>query len=240
LHTQPAKQPAQQPEATPPPQPIAAELLVGEYFATAGATFDIKKEGSTLVAVFAGQPPYPLKSTAVNAYDLTGLNGYSLTFAASAAMPGRFAAFLRQPPSHPGGNIVYLKKDDPWLARAKAEYAGPEKELIGSYHHINDRSAVMEIVPYRRGVALIITGQTPWPLVDVGVDLFRLEGLPETYRVQVKRSSSKRAIGFVLQQPNVRAEMTVADQASAGDPEQARANSSADLTIHLQVERRDN
>jgi hypothetical protein len=82
--------------------------------------------------------------------------------------------------------------------------------------------AVMEIVPYRRAVALIITGQTPWPLVVVGVDLFRLDGLPGSYRVQVKRSSGKRAIGFVLQQPNLRLEMGVADPITAGDPERAR------------------
>jgi CubicO group peptidase (beta-lactamase class C family) len=218
----PAEQPEQEPEAaTPPPQPIATELLVGEYFATDGATFVVKKRGSKLVAAVAGQPPYPLKSTAVNAYDLTGLNGYSLTFVASAAMPGRFTAFLRQPPCHPGGNLVYLKKDDPWLARAKAQYEGPEKELIGSYHS-DDRLTKMEIVPYRRGVALIITGQTPWPLVGVGVDLFRLGGLPESYRVQVRQSGSKRAFGFVLQQPNQQIEMSVAEPATAGDIEQAR------------------
>jgi CubicO group peptidase (beta-lactamase class C family) len=224
-----ATPPQQKPEAGTPPAPIASELLVGEYFGPAGAAFAVKKEGGDLVAVFAGQPPYPLKATGADAYDLTGLSGFSLTFAASAAMPGRFTAFLRQPLSHPGGNITYLKKDDAWLARVKAQYAGLEQELIGSYRS-DDRRMQMEIVPYRGGVALIIAGQAPWPLVNVGADLFRLEGLPETYRIAVTRPSGGRAVGFVLQQPNLRLEMSIAEPSTANDTVSAKAIAS-DLLV---------
>jgi CubicO group peptidase (beta-lactamase class C family) len=207
--------------APTPSHPISSDLLIGQYFATGGGSFEVKKSASGLLAVFSGQPPYPLKAIGVDAYDLSGLSGYSLKFAESSAMPGRITAFLRQPPSHPGGNIDFLKKDDPWLARARAQHNGPEKELIGSYLS-DDRALMMEIVSYRRGVALIITGQTPWPLVNISVDLFRLEGLPETYRVQIKRSSNNRVVGFTLQQPNLRQEMSVAASAVVGNAEQAR------------------
>ncbi len=90
-------------------------------------------------------------------------------------MPGRLTAFLRQPPSHPGGNIDFLKKDDAWLARAKAQHDGPDKELIGSYRS-DDQTMIMEIVPHRRGVALIITGEPLWLLKPLGADLYHLEG----------------------------------------------------------------
>ena len=65
---------------------------------------------------------------------MTGLTGFSVTFGkAVEGLPGRVTAFLRQPPSHPGGNIAFLKRDDQWLARAKAGHNGPGKDMVGLY-----------------------------------------------------------------------------------------------------------
>ena len=172
--------------------------------------------------MISGQPPYPLQATAVNVFDLSGLSGYSVAFADSNAMPGRIIALMRQPPSHPAGNIHVLKKDEPWLARAKAQHQGPEKELIGSYRS-NDRAWIMEIVPFRSGVALMLTGQPPLALKNLSADLYQLEGFPESYQVRIKRSGSGRVVGFTYIQPNERLEMNAATEAGAGDAEQARA-----------------
>ena len=79
---------------------------------------------------------------------------------APVAMPGRMTALLRQPPTHPGGNIDFLKKDEVWLARAKAQYGGPDADLIGHYHTAN-RTLRMEIAPHRQGIALVITAIPP-------------------------------------------------------------------------------
>lgn len=204
-----------------PAAPIAPERLVGQYFSSIGAAFEVRNRDGGAVAVFAGQPPYPLAATAVNVYDLSGLSGFSVTFAESSVMPGRFTAFLRQPPSHPIGNVAFLKQDEAWLTRARAQHDGPDKELIGSYRS-DDQQIIMEIVPYRGGVALIITGQTPWLLKPLGNDLYGLDGLPETYRVQLKRANGGRVVAFTLSQPNVSLAMRATSLDASDDIEKAR------------------
>jgi CubicO group peptidase (beta-lactamase class C family) len=220
------------PPATPAPKPdgdaaaaarpIPPERLAGHYFSSqGGGAFEVRNSDSGAVAVFSGQPPYPLKPTGINLFDLSGLSGFSVKFSESRVMPGRLTAFLRQPPSHPGGNIDFLKKDDAWLARAKAQHDGPDKELIGSYRN-DDQGMIMEIVPYRRGVALVLTGQPLWLLKPLGAELYHLEGLPDTYRIRVKRLGDGRVSGFTLNQPNLSLEMSAAPSETAGDAEKAR------------------
>src|SRR5262249_36428677 len=146
----PSSQPQPPPAATdtPPQQPIATDLLVGEYYATKGGAFEINKtDGGGLAWVVPGDAIYPLKPSSVNVYEVTGLSGASLTFTESIEMPGRITALVRQPQV----NIIALRSDASWLARAKAQYDGAEKELIGIYRSF-DRNVIMEIVPYRRGV----------------------------------------------------------------------------------------
>jgi hypothetical protein len=197
------------PEPAPTPRPsgppISPDLLTGTYFSSQFGEFEVKKSDGDLVAIIPRQPHYPLKSAGANVYDLVGLDGFSLAFAESDAMPGRMTALLRQPPTHPGGNVDYLRKDEVWLARAKAQYRGPDADLIGHYHSA-DRTLRMEIAPYRQGLALFVTVVPPLPLVKFGADLYRLEGKPETYRLTVKRSSG-RVAGFIYEQPGVRDEM---------------------------------
>ena len=217
----PTAPPETAPPAAPAP-PIAPELLIGTYFATGAGTFDVKKAANGLVAVFAAQPPYALKPAGANVYDFVGLDGFSVAFAESSAMAGRMTVLLRQPPSHPGGAIAFVKKDEAWLARAKVQYSGPDAEMIGHYHNA-DRSARMEIVPDRQGVALLITTLPLRPLVPFGDGVYRLDGYPETYRLTLKRSGSNRVVGFVYEQPNLRDEMIAEASAAAGDPAQARA-----------------
>ena len=126
------------PKQTPKPAPkksqaavaIESERLIGRFFSSQGAEFEVRPSGSDLVAVFARQPPYPLKQTQTNRFDLSGLKGFSVAFAESQAMPGRIVALLRQPPPMPP-NMQFLKRDDVWLARAGEQYHGSDKELIG-------------------------------------------------------------------------------------------------------------
>lgn len=201
--------PAAKSDPEPPAQPIAPEELVGLYVSTQAGDFEVKKSGSGLAAIFPKQPPYPLVATGVNKYDLSGLPGFSVSFGKPADwLPGRVTAFLRQPPSHPAGNIAFLKRDDAWLQRAQAAYGGPGKELIGLYRNV-EGGASMEIVPYKSGLALIITGAPPHPLKEVGADHYRLDGLPETFQVRVKRAGG-RVTALVYEQPNVRVELAAA------------------------------
>lgn len=210
-------------DAKVPAQPIAPEELIGHYYATRGGGFDVKKSEAGLVAIFPQQPPYPLAATGVNSFDLSGLSGFSVTFGKAAeALSGRVTAFLRQPPSHPGGNATFVKRDDLWLARVKAEYGGPGREMVGLYRS-GDRGLTMEVVPFQSGVALIITGDPPYPLKQLGMDHYRLEGLPEGYEVRVKRASGGRVAGLAYQQPKLRADLAILAPTSAGDDREARA-----------------
>src|SRR5262249_2913790 len=140
----------------------------------------------------------------------------------SSAMPGRIIALFRQPPAHPAGNIPVLKNDEPWLARAREQHHGPDKDLIGGYRS-DDQAWIMEILPYQGGVALIIPGQSPLLLKNVGTDLYQLAGLSEADQVRIKRSGNGHVVGFTLIQPNGRLEMNAATAAGAADAAQARA-----------------
>ena len=177
--------------------------------------FEIKGSDSGAAAVFPGQPPYTLRPTGTNLFDLSGLSGYSVTFVEVPFLPGRVGARLR----HPGGTIVCLKQDEAWLERAKAQYDGPDKELIGSYHS-GDQTTIMEIVPYQAGVALIITDDLPMLLKHVGGGLYQFEGVPDTLHIRVKRSADGRVLGFTFIQPGVSLEMSAAIE---GDAEKALA-----------------
>lgn len=216
---------APQPKSPAPPSssdPIAPERLVGEYFSTGAGTFEVKRNDGALAALFAGQPPYALKAAATNVYELSGLAGYAVTFAESRAMPGRIEVLLRQPPSNPAGNIAYLKTDDAWLVRARAQHGGEDAALIGRYHS-DDRAVLVEIVPHGRGVALLVTGREPNALVRIAGDLYRYEGLPDTHRLRVKRGAGDRVFGLTMEQPNFRVDLSAAASAPEADSAEARA-----------------
>ena len=101
-------------ETAPAPQPIAPERLAGHYFSTEGGAFEVKNSDSGAVAVFSGQPPYPLKPA--RHQHLRFVRTERLLGEISPnrpVMPGRLTAFLRQPPSHPGGNINFSRRTTP-------------------------------------------------------------------------------------------------------------------------------
>ena len=220
----PAAAPPPQAAQTPPTtsEPIPAERLLGEYFATKIGLLEIKKTDTGLAVTVAGSPLLPLKQVGVNRYDAPGFGGAIMSIADSDTLPGRLTAWLLSPPGQPPENIGFLKKDGAWLARAKAQPGRANAALIGAYRSL-DRKIAMEIAPYRDGIALIDTTQPPRLLIEAGRDRFRLEGLPESHRLQVRRTRSDTVIGFVLAEPNASQEMLAELSASAGDPAQARA-----------------
>lgn len=213
--------PRPEPAPTTPARPIAPDRLVGQYFATQGGTFDVRQVDGALVAVFEGQPPYPLKTSGDNLYTLSSLNGYSIRFSEPDKLPGRITALLRQPPAHPGGNVVYLLIDDAWLAAARDKHRGANADLIGRYHSA-DRAVMLEIVPHENDVVMLVTGQPPYRLVKSGDSAFKLEGLPDTHSLHVARPSGSRFVTLTLQQPNVRIDLNAAASVAAGDAEHAR------------------
>jgi hypothetical protein len=214
----PAPRPVPRPAAGPP---IAPERLVGHYFSSDDLTLEVKKEGDGLVMLLPAAPPLPLKPSGVNLYDLAGSGGFAMSVFEPETMPGRIAAALRKPPSQPGGDIPLLKRDEAWLMRARAQQAGPHAALIGLYQS-PDRKLTMEIAPFRAGVALIVVGEEPRPLMEAGQDLYRLEGRPDTHRLRVRRAGSGSVVGFTLEAPPSQQEMIAEGSAPMKDPARGR------------------
>jgi CubicO group peptidase (beta-lactamase class C family) len=201
--------PAARSDPPPPAQPMAPEEIVGTYHSTQAGDLEVVSRGGSLAIVFPNQPPYPLVATGVATYDLSGLTGFSISFSKAAnGLAGRVSAFLRQPPSHPTGSVTFLKRDDAWHVRAQAAHPGPGKELIGLYRSLEARAS-MEIVPYRSGLALVITGQPPHPLKEIATDRYRLEDLADTYQIRIKRAGG-RVAAIVYEQPSLRVELAAA------------------------------
>lgn len=198
---------------------IVPELLTGQYFGE-GAGLEVRKLDTGLITLLPGLPALPLKAAGINVYEMVGAGGVMVHFAPSATMPGRITLLLVLPQSQGGQRISLVKKDSAWLARARAQHKGPHTELIGSYRS-TDRKATMEIVPYKDGLALN-PGEALRMLVHAGSDLFRLEGRPETHRLQIKRAGAGQVMGFTLEEPKSKTEMISEGLAGAGDASRAR------------------
>lgn len=214
---EPAPAPAPPSPAAGPP--IAPELVAGSYFTAKGAGLELRKIETGLVMILSGTPPLPLTAQGVNAYELLGAGGLFVHAAASPTMPGRIALTLVLPPSHGGARVGLTKKDAAWLARARAEYQGPNAALIGSYATA-DRETTREIVPHKNGLALN-DGERLRALAEAGADLFRLEGEP-AHRVRIRRAGGQVA-GITLEEPGSGTELIAEGSAGAGDAERARA-----------------
>jgi hypothetical protein len=83
-------------------------------------------------------------------------------------------------------------------AAATASYSGPYKELLGSYEK---DSVTIEIAVRDGQVALVVPGQSPYPLAEKEHDVFGTGALPDSYRMLVKRDASGAVSGIVIKQP---------------------------------------
>ena len=183
--------------ANPVEEKSDARAEAGTYI-TDGFKFDVVHEGGALQMRVTGQPAYTLQLVEGRRYKLGGApDGFFVTFRPSGAVPGRTEAFLEQRPPQP--NLVLLKKDDAGLAMAADKSSAPLKELVGIYEA---NGGAIEITLAKERIALVIAGQNPYPLVAAGEGRYKLEGLPDTFVLEVKRGTNGAVSGFVLRQPN--------------------------------------
>jgi CubicO group peptidase (beta-lactamase class C family) len=211
------------PPTRPVPQgpAIAMERLIGHYFSSDDLTFEVRREGAGLAMILPGAPPLMLKPAGTNLYDVEGSGGFAMSVAESKAMPGRIEAALRKPPGDAGGDIPLLKKDNAWLLAARARQSGPDAALIGLYQS-TDKKLTKEIAPFRSGVALVVAGEEPRPLVPDGGNRYRLEGRPATHRLHVRRAASGAVVGFTLDTPAAQQDMFAEGSAPVKDPVRGR------------------
>ncbi len=195
------------PDAPKPPAAAVAaadpaakiENEVGEYLLdVASMKFTVAvREGKLTVSV-AGQPTYTLEPEGGRRYRLAELGGFHLTFRPAKENPQETEVYLEQPQ----GNYVLKKvKAADATTAASAEYAGPLKEVVGTYEpRQGSRPAVT--VEVRDGkVALVVPGQNPYPLVEREKDVLGASNLPDSYSIIVRRDEAGKVLGLTLKQP---------------------------------------
>jgi CubicO group peptidase (beta-lactamase class C family) len=194
----------------PPPVAVAAadpavkiENEVGEYLLeVANMKFTVAvKEGKLQVSV-PGQPTHTLEPVGGRRYKLSGLEGFHMTFRPAKDNPQETEIYLEQPQGN--YTLKKVKAADAATAGASgasAEYAGPLKEVVGSYEPEKQGGPDVEVAVRDGKVFLVVPGQTPYPLVERSKDVLGSTSLPESYQIVVRRDEAGRVAGITLKQP---------------------------------------
>jgi CubicO group peptidase (beta-lactamase class C family) len=196
--------PAQPPAATAASDPAAKiENEVGEYLLeAANMKFTVEvKEGKLNVAT-PGQPTYALEPVGGRRYKLAGLEGFHMTFRPAKENPQETEIYLEQPQGN--YTLKKVKAADAATAGASgasAEYAGPLKEVVGSYEPEKQGGPDVEVAVRDGKVVLVVPGQPPYPLVERSKDVLGSANLPESYQIVVRRDEAGRVAGITLKQP---------------------------------------
>jgi CubicO group peptidase (beta-lactamase class C family) len=195
--------PAQGPAAVAAADPAAKiENEVGDYnFEAAGFNVSVSVNDGKLRMAVPGQPTYTLAPVGGRRYKLAEIEGFYATFRPAKDNPRETEIYLEQPQ----GNYT-LKKVKPADATtagasgASAEYAGPLKEVVGSYEPEKQGPAV-EVIVRDGKVVLVVPGQPAYPLVERSKDVLGSTTLPDSYSILVRRDEAGRVAGITLKQP---------------------------------------
>lgn len=189
-------------EEKPTAQAIDPKDEAGTYrLAEANINFEVTFKDGTLTLTVPGQPPYPLKNLSGRRYQLTdpAPAGFFATFRPVKDKPSETELFIEQPQ----GNVVVSKVVSSAAATTATADADPLGYLVGSYQS-ETGAGVVEIAKRDGKVALVVPGQTPYPLVQSEKDKIRSTGLPEAYWIEVKRDDKGDVSGIILNQPEGR------------------------------------
>ena len=192
-----------------PAQPAAAadpaakiENEVGDYlFDAAGFNVSVSVKDGKLRMAVPGQPTYTLEPQGGRRYKLAEVPGFFVTFRPARDNPQETEIYLEQPQGN--YTLKKVKAADATTASASgasAEYAGPLKEVVGSYESEKEGPAV-EVAVRDGKVVLVVPGQPPYPLVERSKDMLGSSMLPDTFSVVVRRDEAGRVAGLTLKQP---------------------------------------
>ena len=196
--------PAPTPAAVAASDPaVKIENEVGEYLLEAAKMkFTVAvKEGRLSVAT-PGQPTHALEPVGGRRYKLAGLEGFHMTFRPAQDNPQETEIYLEQPQGN--YTLKKVKAADAATAGASgasAEYAGPLKEVVGSYEPAKQGGPDVEVAARDGKVFLVVPGQTPYPLVERSKDVLGSANLPESFSIAVRRDEAGRVAGITLKQP---------------------------------------
>lgn len=177
------------------------ENEVGEYLLEAA---NLKmavavKEGKLSLTV-PGQPTYALEPQGGRRYKIA--EGFYATFRPAKENPQETELYLEQPQGNAA--LKRVKAADASTAGASgasADYAGPLKEVVGSYAPEKPQGPEVEVAVRDGRVVLVVPGQPAYPLVERSKDVLGSTALPDTYSVVVRRDEAGRVAGLTLKQP---------------------------------------
>jgi CubicO group peptidase (beta-lactamase class C family) len=185
------------PANTETPSPAAMEKLVGTYFLEGPKwNIEVKIDGSDLVMVIPGQPPYKLERTGDREYKPIGLpEGFGVKF---LPLQGNATELTLIQPNR--SNTAKRVDASAVAATTEVKDAAPAKELIGEYS-TPDGNGTIAIRETSGAVTLNITGQQPYTLAERSKDNYSLSPLPESYSLLVKREAGGKVASVVVKQP---------------------------------------
>jgi CubicO group peptidase (beta-lactamase class C family) len=177
--------------------PVKIEDEAGNYLlAEANMTMAVAAKDGHLTLSVPGQPTYTLENVGGRRYKLGDLPGFFTTFRPAKDDPKETEMYLEQPQ----GNFVLKRVRAADNRSAAAEYAGPLKDLVGTYGPEKE-GANVEVAVREGKVVLVVPGQPPYPLAERSKDVLAVATLPETYSVLVRRDAAGAVAGLTLKQP---------------------------------------
>jgi CubicO group peptidase (beta-lactamase class C family) len=185
------------PANTEAPSPAAMEKLVGTYFLEGPKwNIEVKIDGSDLVMVVPGQPPYKLERTGDREYKPVGLpEGFGVKF---LPLQGNATELTLIQPNR--SNTAKRVEASAVATNTEVKDAAPTRELIGEYS-TPDGNGTIAIRETSGAVTLNIAGQQPYTLAERSKDNYSLSPLPETYSLLVKREVGGKVASVVVKQP---------------------------------------
>ncbi|HEY0378065.1 MAG TPA: serine hydrolase domain-containing protein [Pyrinomonadaceae bacterium] len=190
---------------------------VGKYLlAEAGITFDVDLKGGKLMMAVPGQPVYALVNLGGRRYkiDDPAAAGFFVTFRPAKGNDAETEMYLEQPQGNYVLGRVKTDAQPNGKAAAASDYAGPLKDLLGSY--AMKGGPVVEVKLVEGKPALVVPGQPAYPLVEKEKDRLVSPSLPDTYTASVKRDAAGKVTALVIKQPEGEFEFERMAEAGAG------------------------
>ena len=179
------------------------ENEVGEYnFEAAGFNVSISVKDGKLSMAVPGQPTYALEPQGGRRYKLAGMEGFFATFRPAKDNPQETEIYLEQPQGN--YTLKKVKAADATTASASgasAEYAGPLKEVVGTYEPQQGSRPAVTVEVMDGKLTLVVPGQNPYPLVVREKDVFGATNLPDAFSIIVRRDEAGKVAGLTLKQP---------------------------------------
>ncbi len=196
--------PAPAPAAVAAADPAAKiENEVGDYrFEEAGFTVSVSVKDGVLKMAVPGQPTYTLQPAGGRRYKLAEIDGFYANFRPAKENPQETELYLEQPQGN--YTLKKVKAADASTASASGaspDYAGPLKEVVGSYEPAQQGGPDVEVAVRDGKVVLVVPGQPPYPLVERSKDVLGSTALPDSYSINVRRDEAGRIAGLTLKQP---------------------------------------